>query len=312
MTEKIETELTALRERAEKLRARHAAADAALLDAKANLQRHHLEAPDDADDKVRVKLEAQVAASVVTRNGYADALTDLQAKIADAERKLVDERSAAARKAASEKLTRDLDAVEQALPAYLEAGRKFADALDAIHHHYETAQMAAFIRSTSSQVEVAHAFATQELRGMVKAVAEGSAPIPAPKPTPAPVVVEQKPPTQTVFMLKSARFTDHDGRRKFAGQWTDQALPAPIAERALRHGIAVPTTHQMRATHLGMRGSDYVADGPDVLDLDQLSDSSGAVYEPPGAQNDAVISANFKRVDRGPAITGTIEVARVL
>lgn len=53
-------------------KSRHAAADAALLDAKSNLQRHHLEAPDDADDKVRVKLEAQAAASIVTRDGFAD------------------------------------------------------------------------------------------------------------------------------------------------------------------------------------------------------------------------------------------------
>ena len=44
MTEKIETELTALRERAEMLNNRHAAADAALNVAKSNLQRHHLEA----------------------------------------------------------------------------------------------------------------------------------------------------------------------------------------------------------------------------------------------------------------------------
>lgn len=42
--DKLETELGGLRSRADTLSARHAAADAAFLDAKAKLQRHHLEA----------------------------------------------------------------------------------------------------------------------------------------------------------------------------------------------------------------------------------------------------------------------------
>jgi hypothetical protein len=296
MTEKIETELSTLRARAETLKNRHAAADAALNVAKSSLQRHHFEADLDADDKLRVKLETQIAACVVTRDGYADALTDLQAKIADAERKLADERSAAARKAASEKLARDVDAVERVLPAYLEASRKLADALGEIHHHYEAMQMVGFIGSTTAQIETAAAFVTLELRSMVNAIAEGSMPIPAPKTEPQPVVaVEQKPPATTIFMVKSAWFTD-DGRRKFAGQWTDQQMPPQLAERALRHGIGVPTTHPMRETHRGMRGADYVADGPDVVDLDTIDDFSGAKFANP---NDPVLrEANFVVLDR--------------
>ena len=79
--EKLETELAALRARAETLGTRHAAADVAFLDAKSKLQRHHLEADLDADDKARAKLEAAVAACAVTRDGYADALGEVQAQI---------------------------------------------------------------------------------------------------------------------------------------------------------------------------------------------------------------------------------------
>jgi hypothetical protein len=89
------------------------------------------------------------------------------------------------------------------------------------------------------------------------------------------------------------------------------AIACPHADAALRHGVAVVTTHPMRATHLGMRGSDYVADGPDVVDLDELvKEASGARYTGP---NDPVTeSANFRVIDRGGPITGTISVARAM
>ncbi|MEJ6915053.1 hypothetical protein, partial [Bradyrhizobium diazoefficiens] len=84
-------------------------AAAAHSDAKAKLQRHHLDADLDADDKARAKLETAVAACAVTRDGYANALVEVQAKITDAEQKLAAERATVERKAASEKLASDLD-----------------------------------------------------------------------------------------------------------------------------------------------------------------------------------------------------------
>jgi predicted nucleic acid-binding Zn-ribbon protein len=228
----IETELAALRSRAETLNNPHAAADAALNAAKSNLQRHHLEADLDADDKVRAKLEAAIAAATLTCDGFSDAIAALQAKIADAERKLADERAAVERKAASEKLSRDVDAIERALPIYLEASRKLADALDEIHHHHETVQMRLFIDNTTAQVEVAGAFARQELRAMVNAIAEGNAPIPPANPQPAPVaVIEPGPPMQEAFMIKSAKYRAADGKMRYCGQYTDATMPAEIAQK---------------------------------------------------------------------------------
>jgi hypothetical protein len=189
LMEKLETELAALRARAETLSSRHAAAEAAFVDAKARLQRHHLEADLDADDKVRAKLEAAVAVHAVTRGGYADALGEVQVQIADAEQKIAGERVLLQRKAASEELAGKLDRVEGALPDYLEACRRFAAALEAIHHHYEADQIARFVSNGMSQVEIAVAFAMQELRGMVPAIRDGTAPIPAPKPSDEPVTV---------------------------------------------------------------------------------------------------------------------------
>jgi hypothetical protein len=297
MTEKIETELTALRERAEKLRARHAAADAAFLDAKVNLQRHHLEAPDDADDKVRVKLEAQIAACVVTRDGYADALTDLQAKITDAERKLADERGAAARKAASEELASDLDAIEQALPAFLEAGRKFAEAMDRIHHHHETTQIAGFLRNTSSQIEVAHAFAVQELRSQVNAIREGQFVIPA-KPAPTAVeVTEPVPEIRRLFAMQVVRWRDAEGVQRVADQYTDADLTPAAAARALRCNAVVKLDDPRRANLLNLHGGRH-PNPKNALDLDDEAACRPAHIDPVMASDPVLRQAQFTVIDR--------------
>ncbi|MGY4496958.1 hypothetical protein ACVWYH_000885 [Bradyrhizobium sp. GM24.11] len=208
--EKLEHELAALRARAETLNSRHAAAEAAFSDAKAKLQRHHLEADLDADYKSRARLEAAVAACTLTRDGYADALAEVQTKIADAERKLAAERAAAERKAASEQLARDLDSIEQALPNYLHACRDLASALEAIHHSFEAAQMATFIHNGQAQIEIAAAFVVQELRNMVGAIRDGVAPVPAAKPdatfTPAPEP-EPVPHLEPDLVLREGIFT---------------------------------------------------------------------------------------------------------
>jgi hypothetical protein len=208
--EKLETELAALRARAETLSTRHAAAEAAFGDAKANLQRHHLEADLDANDKARAKLEAAVAACALTRDGYADALGEVQTQIADAEQKLAAERSAIERKAASDKLARDVDAVERALPDYLAAGKRFADALENIHFHFDSGAMARFVGNTATQVEVAAGFALAELRSMVSAIREGAAPIPTPKPEPTKATVSE--PTATIRPSHSSPIMASDPR----------------------------------------------------------------------------------------------------
>jgi hypothetical protein len=232
--EKLETDLAALRARAETLSTRHKAADAASVDAKARLQRHLLEADLDADYKARVKLESAVAACALTRDGYADAPAELQAQIADMKQKIADERAAMERKQAAETLALDLDEIERALPDYLDAGRCLADALDSVHHHFEAGQMVTFVRNGQAQVEVAAAFVMQELRSMVGAIRDGSAPIPAPKPEPVPsATLEQPPPTQRILSIchtdknglegQARRLFDSPGagcrrRREFAGQ----------------------------------------------------------------------------------------------
>jgi hypothetical protein len=306
--DKLETELAALRARADILSSRHAAAGAAFLEAKAKLQRHHLEADLDADDKARSKLEAAVAACAVAHDGYVDALDKVQAQIADAEQKINAERATERRKAASEELARNLDAIEQALPDYLETARRLAGALDAIHFHYESNEMARFVGNTTAQVEVAAGFTLAELRAMAASICDGSTPIPASKPAPEPVAVIEPPPP-TVFMLRSANYRDEDGRTRFAGQYEDAMMPVPTAQRALRHGVAVSVADPRRAQLRGARGSDYRPLAPDVVDLDAIEEPKGVPYVGSGP---ALAEAHFTEIDRsGEARTIQIAVPRV-
>ena len=296
----FETELAALCARAETLASRHAAADAAFMEAKCKLQRHHLEADLDADEKARAKLEATVATCALTRDGLADAIGQVRKLIGETEQKIAAARSAAERKAASEDLARNLGAVERALPEYLEASRRFVRALEAVHYHFEATEMARFVANATAQVEVAAAFSLQELRGMVGAIRDGSSPIPARKPTSRPVVVpEPAPPAQTVFMMKSAKYRDHDGRARFAGQYEDAIMPVPTAQRALRQGVAVSTADPRRAQLRGARSGDFSPNAPDVVDLDTTGEAEGVPCV--GPVDDPVLrAANFTVIDRGP------------
>jgi hypothetical protein len=291
--EKLEHELAALRARAATLHNRHAAAEAAFVDAEAMLQRHLLEADLDADEKSRTKLEVTVSACALTRDNFAKAITAQQAKIVEVEAQIAAERAVIERNAAADKLARDLDEIEKALPAYLTAARRLADAVEKVGHwHFESGEMGMYARNTQAQIEVAGAFTLQELRGMVDQIRTGAAPIPPKKPDPAPVaVVEQSAPVRTVFCLRSIKW---DNGRRTALQYEDAELPLPLADKALRRGVCVSVTDDRRKTLKGARGGHHVnVDALDIVDLDDLDDPKA-----PYIGHDPVMAADFRVLDR--------------
>jgi hypothetical protein len=307
----LEPELDTLRQRAEALDVKRCAADAELTSATEARQRHLVEGDlDDAKTAQLLQDEVNVAASQVV--ALEDAITVVQAQIADIEQKLDAERIAAERKTASEKLAHDLDAVEKALPNCLEAGRRFAAALGELHHNFEATQMATFLASALSQVEIASASAVTELRGTVRGIADGTMPIPAAKPVPAPVVATALPlPTRALFAMHDLRWLDDDGRRRVSGQFEDVVLPIRLADKALRFGACVPLTDDRRKKNKDAHGGRHPDPAsPHIWDLDDIeARSSGTLYVGPG--NDAVLAAANMTVREGPAITGTITVGRV-
>jgi len=192
-----------------------------------------------------------------------------------------------------------------------ESSRRFVDAFGKIGHwHFESGELSRFVSNCVSQSEIAAAFSLQELRGIARGIAEGSAPVPPKPQQPAPVAVEPPPPTQQVFMIKSAKYRGGDERMHYCGQYEDAIMPPEVAQKALRCGAAVSITDDRRRHLRGARGGDFNFSAPDVVDLEKIDDRSAARYVGP---NDPVAaSANFRAMDRGPAITGTITVARAL
>jgi hypothetical protein len=86
-------------------------------------------------------------------------------------------------------------------------------------------------------------------------------------------------------------------------------MPVTTAQKAMRLGLAVPTTDPRRDQLRGARGGDYRADAPDVVDLDAAEEHTSASYVGRGA---VLRDANFNVVDRGPARSGQITAERVL
>lgn len=308
--EKLEHELAALRARAAALNSRYKAAEQSLVDAEAKLQTHLLEADLDADEKVRVKLEATAAACALSRDNLAKALAAQSAKIGEVEDQLAAEHALVVRVKAADALSQHLDRIEKALPAYLTAARQLSEAVEPVaHFHFETNQLGTVARNWAAQVDVAGALALQELRQMAAQIKSGAMPIPPAKPEHIPAATAVTPPTMTVFMIRSARFRDHEGHVRFAGQYEDAIMPVATAQKAMRLGHAVTTADPRRAMLRGARGSDYRPDGPDVVDLDAVEGSPGTAR---GGIDPVLQRAGFVEIDRSAeARTITIEVPRV-
>lgn len=241
------------------------------------------------------------AASTLT--GIDDALAVLARDKAEAERQIKAEHERKQRAGAADKLHKQVAAIEAALPIYLQTSRDLADRLSEIEWHFETGQMARFVQSTMGQIEVAANFALAELKSMQEAIRGGQQPVPhepVSVPTAEPV---PEPPVMTVFMLLSAKFRDHDGRKHFAGQFEDATMPVTPAQRALRKGYAVPTTDARRAQLRGSRGGDFHPNARDVVDLDAEEPNGELQHADP-----ILRAANFTKIDRS-AEARTIEIS---
>jgi hypothetical protein len=296
--EKMQQQLTDLRQRAAALSTKRAASDAALADATAAREKHMLEG-DLADEQTAEKLQTKVDRCISTLVGIDAALTALQRQIVEVEAKNAAERAAIERNTAADKLSRDLDRIEKALPAYLAAARQLADAVEPVaHFHYEANELGAFTRNGAAQIEVAAAFAVQELRGMVEQIKTGAASMPPKKPEPLPVAaIEQPVPTQTLFCRRTIKWRDpSSGRQRAALALEDVDLPLHLADKALRIGACAPVSDEMRKTHKNALGG--VHPNPDargVVDLDAVEEFSGARYAGP----DPVLrQADFRVIDR--------------
>jgi hypothetical protein len=314
--QKIETTITALTKRGAQLDAQRCAAQAAL-DKATKARQDALIGVDDLDDQKLTKLQRAVSDAVSLLQGIDEAIGILTQEKAQAEAKLAAEKDRVARDVAAEQLTSKVSAIEAGLGPWLEQSRIWSDALSELAHwHFGCSEMSQFLQSCMGQMETAANFQLAELKAMPQFIRDGRQNIPAEK-KPAPVVkLEPPPPTMTVFMTRSARFRDHDGKKRFAGQYDDVIMPVATAQKAMRLGLAVTTADPIRATHRGARGNDYRADGIDVVDIDEAVEHSGIPFIGP---NDEPAMERSARIDPvtgvefvefcGPARVGLAKVS---
>jgi hypothetical protein len=309
--QQLETTIASLTKRAEQLGAKRVMAQQTL--DKAVKARQDAFLSGDLDDQRAIdKLQAAVDAATSALTGIDDALAVLAHQKTEAESQLAAERDRIERAAAADKLDNQVAAIEAALPSYLEQSRALADALSGVSYfHFESGQMAAFVQNAMGQIEIAANFTLAELKAMPDAIRQGRQAIPC---EPAPVAVIEpapSPQTQTVFLLRSAKFRDHAGKTCFGGQYEDCAMPPRVAQKALRCGAAVPTTDDRRRNLRGARGGDFNFNAPDVIDLDAVEEPKGVPYIGPDAANPVLREASFTPIDRGPAIRSGCRMKQV-
>ncbi|SHI11969.1 hypothetical protein SAMN05443248_8380 [Bradyrhizobium erythrophlei] len=296
--DKIESVIASLAKRGDQLAEKRIAAQKAL--GKAIKARQEALLSGDLDDQRALdKLQGTVDSAKSALSGIEDALGLLAQQKAEAEAGLAAERDRAERAKVSDEINAAVSDIEKRVEPTLSAMREIAENLMALDHlSFEIGQLGRHLSGVAGEAEIAFAFVVPDVRRMVGAVKDGSAAIPLrPKAPPVPVP-EPVAPTMTVFMLRSANYRDHDGRKRFAGQYEDAMMPVPTAQRALRHGAAVPVTDPRRAQLRGARGSDYRPLAPDVVDLDAIEEPKGVPYV---VSDPALREANFTVIDRGPA-----------
>ncbi|WP_024506584.1 hypothetical protein [Bradyrhizobium sp. ARR65] len=312
MTQKIETTIAALAKRADQLAIKRAKAQDAL-DKATKARQDALLSGDLDDERALARLQAVVdtAASAVT--GIDDAITVLARQKSEAEAQLTAERERVKRAEAADKLAVQVSAIATVFKPWLERSRVLADTLAQLEHwHFGCNEMSQFLQSAMGQLETAMNIQVAELQAMPKAIIDGVMDVPPPKPVAAPPAVTAEPePTRTVFCLRSIRWKSAAGREYSALQYEDVQLPLALAEKALRRGVCVPVTDDRRKTLRNARGGHHAnVNAIDIVDLDALDDPKAPYVGPETAE--VLRQADFKVVDRGPARTGVINVARVL
>ena len=292
---KITSSLGSLKDRSARLTSQRDAANTALEKAKAFRHQNFLQG-DVNDTKTAAALQAKVSDAESKLAGLDDAVKAQAERVAEAERQLTDEATKSARKAASEALARDVAAIEAQLAPWLASTRQLASALAKYEtFRFECGSIGKYLLNASNEIEIALSVTIPDLKGGIVAVLEGHEAAPS---QPAPilkVVAPKPPPTEILFFLRHAKYTDASGAVKCLGKMREHILPPHLAQKALKSGAAIPLTDPRVRTLKGNWG--MIIPGPDQCEaLDATPDSRVA----------PVLHSSFEVVDRGPPITGTM------
>jgi hypothetical protein len=295
---KIGETLGLLKERSVRLTSQRDAAKTSLEKAMAAVQAHLLDG--DADDvKALGVLQLAVDRASSLLASLDAAIAEQARRVADAERALADEATKAACKAASEALAADVAKMEQQLAPWLESTRSLASELEKYStFRFEAGGIARFLNNAAAEIEIALGVTIPDFKSAIAAVAEGRE---APPSQPAPIVkfvAAKPPPTETVFFLRAAKWSDDKGFLHLIQKFTDASLPPSLAAHAIKVGAAVEWKSPLRKQNRGTwNGRPFHAEH--CFALDAASET-----------HDPVLHSAFTPVARGPAYNITVPVQR--
>jgi len=152
----------------------------------------------DADAKARA--DAAVLALQSASAGVADALAEMERRLADAQLRLDPERDQATRAAEAIEREKEAEALKQATDEFVEAGARLAEALRQVTAvSFSASEAAAIVAKAASEIVETTKVINGDLESYVRLVASGSAPI---RRQPMPVtLVETLAPTPTTLPI---------------------------------------------------------------------------------------------------------------
>ncbi|MET3993352.1 hypothetical protein ABID65_005004 [Bradyrhizobium sp. S3.9.2] len=304
---KLEVSLAASRKRFALLGEKRLAAKAAL-DAAQMRRLKYLHEGDLADEKLGEKLQLNVDTASSVLAGLDEAIGVLQTQIDAAENDLNAHREREEREKVADEISTAADAAMARVEPALTGMRDLAQALSEIDHlGFEVLQLAQYLRGAAGEVELAIAVVLPEVRQTANRIKSSEVAIPHRATATVEPVIAAGPEVRRVFVMRSVKWKDAEGRQQFAKQYEDADLPPATADKAMRSGAVCALDDPRRKTLKGVRGGEHVdTNASDVLDLDALEGWSGARHTgaSPAAQ------AVFTPFNRGPERKIMIEVPR--
>ena len=245
LIDEIEAEIVALRRRRDR-RASDAAAAQSELDAVTAAQRALLTDADEVDQKSETAAQRRVDSARSARERYSDALSDLEARLADAERRAGAERDDIARRACVREIEDEVKAAEDALEPAISAFKKLFKSYAKLGDiSYDCGAISRYAETATAEIELAAGFALAGVRAIAQAISNGDRRIPKRQTEQtAPALLPSPEPLEGIFLVRSIAYTNSAGTLFTEPANFDVALPPAVAAQARECGAAIEKTSE--------------------------------------------------------------------
>jgi len=226
-----------------------------------------------ADQKALANIDRRVVEAQSVMTGLADALKLAAERTAEAQRQFADAQDLAQRRAEAEKaraLVADIDKAAKSLTEAVGACEQALKAAGAICPEANAA--AGLLQSSQHDLRIFIQQALSDLKGYASSVERGGKLRRAISNEPAPKVRVPKPAVRRVLFIEHSKWVS-GGRIVTAKQFSLHDLPPPLAEKAIRCGLAIAENDTQAATFRQVFGGGFGLgfDPTACVDLDLIN-----------------------------------------